>query len=130
VEAATEAEAIQWPAKLPGAKLAPIDVRPLMEFEERAELSSDRPSASAQLASFVMSLRVQIYLCHFWNGLVNQHPPILGDVFAEVCGCFGGLDQMKPTTGFFDGQAGIVGDVGAIGRFRRVPQTMKIWHFS
>jgi hypothetical protein len=33
VEAATEAEAIQWAAKIPGAKHGTVEVRPLMEFE-------------------------------------------------------------------------------------------------
>ena len=33
VEAATEAEAIQWAAKIPGAQVGTVEVRPLMLFE-------------------------------------------------------------------------------------------------
>lgn len=33
VEAATAEEAVQWAAKIPGAKIGAIEVRPLMEFE-------------------------------------------------------------------------------------------------
>jgi hypothetical protein len=33
VEAASEEEAIQWAAKIPGAKVGTVEVRPLMLFE-------------------------------------------------------------------------------------------------